>query len=200
MPDDAIIYEWFANFVTEKPQKRKSFVSKVINKEPYVFYKDYYLALRTKLISLIKKNQSLTNLKDILKKIKPKKYIHYEELIDQIQGFMQGINYTWVEPPRKTIEYSGLLLKVNPEIGLKINEKVLFIKMYFKQSPIDNAKIKVMQKIMQDALIDEFQDAEVAIWDIRRGLLYQARVNEDIKIPYNLEQEALIWKKYAEED
>ena len=113
---------------------------------------------------------------------------------------MQGINYTWVEPPKKTIEYSGLLLKVNPEIGLKINEKVLFIKMYFKQSPIDNAKIKVMQKIMQDALIDEFQDAEVAIWDIRRGLLYQARVNEDIKIPYNLEQEALIWKKYAEED
>ena len=55
MPDDAIIYEWFANFVTEKPQKRKSFVSKVINKEPYVFYKDYYLALRTKLISLIKR-------------------------------------------------------------------------------------------------------------------------------------------------
>lgn len=94
MPDNVVIYEWFANFVTEKPQKRKKYVSKIVNKEPYVFYKDFYLTLRTKLISLIKNNQSLVDLKDILKKLNPKKYIHYELLIDQIQDFMQGINYT----------------------------------------------------------------------------------------------------------
>lgn len=200
MPDNVVIYEWFANFVTEKPQKRKKYVSKIVNKEPYVFYKDFYLTLRTKLISLIKNNQSLVDLKDILKKLNPKKYIHYELLIDQIQDFMQGINYTWVEPPKNTIEYSGLLLKVNPEIGLKINGKILFIKMYFKQAPIDKAKVKVMQKIMQDSLMNEFPYAEVAILDIRRGFLHQIKVNEDIKIPYNLEQEALIWQKYAEEE
>ena len=42
MPDNVVIYEWFANFVTEKPQKRKKYVSKIVNKEPYVFYKDFY--------------------------------------------------------------------------------------------------------------------------------------------------------------
>ncbi len=200
MPGNVIIYEWFANFVTEKPQKRKKYVSKIVNKDPYVFYKDFYLTLRTKLISLIKNNQSLVDLKDILKKLNPKKHIHYEILINQIQDFMQGINYTWVEPPKNIIEYSELLLKVNPEIGLKINEKILFIKMYFKQEPIDKAKVKVMQKIMQDSLMNEFPYAEVAILDIRRGILHQIKVNEDIKIPYNLEQEALIWQKYAEEE
>ena len=72
--------------------------------------------------------------------------------------------------------------------------------MYFKQEPIDKAKVKVMQKIMQDSLMNEFPYAEVAILDIRRGILHQIKVNEDIKIPYNLEQEALIWQKYAEEE
>lgn len=37
MPDNVIIYEWFANFITEKPQKRKKYVNKIINKEPYAF-------------------------------------------------------------------------------------------------------------------------------------------------------------------
>ncbi len=61
-------------------------------------------------------------------------------------------------------------------------------------------KVKVMQKIMQDALQRDFQEAKVAILDIRRGILYKATIDEEIKIPYNLEQEALIWQKYVVED
>ena len=61
-------------------------------------------------------------------------------------------------------------------------------------------KVKVMQKIMQDALQCDFPEAKVAILDIRRGILYKATIDEEIKIPYNLEQEALIWQRYAEED
>ena len=57
-----------------------------------------------------------------------------------------------------------------------------------------------MQKIMQDALKDETKNIKVAIWDIRRGILHNESVNKEIKIPYDLEQEALIWQKYAEED
>lgn len=200
MPDDVIIYEWFANFVTEKPQKRKGYVSNVINKEPYVFYKDFYSVLRTKLISILRNNKPLTELNEILKNQKTIRQLHYETLINQIQNFFKGKRFTWVEPPKNIIEYSGLQLKVNPEIGLKFNNKTLFIKMYLKQPPISNSKIVIMQKIMQDALKDTYPDAEVAILDVRRGILYQAGVNEEIKISYNLEQEALIWKKYAEED
>lgn len=133
MSDSVIIYEWFANFVTEKPNKRKKYVNKIINKEPYAFEKDYYSVLRIKLISTIKKNKSLIELNQMLKKINPKKHNHYEVLIDQIQNFMQGVKYIWVEPPKNIIEYSGLQLKVNPEIGININGETLFIKMYFKQ-------------------------------------------------------------------
>ena len=200
MPDDVVIYEWFANFVTEKPQKRKGYVSNVINKEPYVFYKDFYSVLRTKLTSILRNNKPLTELNEILKNQKPIRQFHYETLINQIQYFFKGKKYTWIEPPKNIIEYSGLQLKVNPEIGLRCNDKTLFIKMYLKQPPISNSKIVVMQKIMQDALKDVYPDAEVAILDIRCGILHDVSINEEIKIPYNLEQEALIWKKYAEED
>lgn len=200
MPDSTIVYEWFANFVTEKAQKRKKYVSRIVNRDPYSHVTDFYLKLRRNLVSIIKKNRSLTDLNDILKNLNPQKHVHYEALIDQIQNFMQGIKYTWVEPPKNTIEYSGLLINVNPEIGLKINNETLFIKLYFKKPPIDGMKVKVMQKIMQDALQNDFPGTKVAILDIRRCILYKATIDEEVKIPYNLEQEALIWQKYAEED
>ncbi len=200
MSDSVIIYEWFANFVTEKPNKRKKYVNKIINKEPYAFEKDYYSVLRIKLISTIKKNKSLIELNQMLKKINPKKHNHYEVLIDQIQNFMQGVKYIWVEPPKNIIEYSGLQLKVNPEIGININGETLFIKMYFKQDQIENEKVNVMLKIMQDSIKEDYQNAKVAILDVRRCELHKKDINEEIIIPYNLDQEARVWQRYVEED
>ena len=200
MSDSVIIYEWFANFVTEKPNKRKKYVNKIINKEPYAFEKDYYSVLRIKLISTIKKNKSLIELNQMLKKINPKKHNHYEVLIDQIQNFMQGVKYIWVEPPKNIIEYSGLQLKVNPEIGININGETLFIKMYFKQNQIENEKVNVMLKIMQDSIKEDYQNAKVAILDVRRCELHKKDINEEIIIPYNLDQEARVWQRYVEED
>ncbi len=69
MPDDTIVYEWFANFVTEKARKRKKYVSTIVNKEPYSYITDFYLKLRRNLVSIIKKNKSLTDLNDILKSL-----------------------------------------------------------------------------------------------------------------------------------
>lgn len=200
MSDSVIIYEWFANFVTEKPNKRKKYVNKIINKEPYAFEKDYYSVLRIKLISTIKKNKSLIELNQMLKKINPKKHNHYEVLIDQIQNFMQGVKYIWVEPPKNIIEYSGLQLKVNPEIGININGETLFIKMYFKQDQIENEKVNIMLKIMQDSIKEDYQNAKVAILDVRRCELHKKDINEEIIIPYNLDQEARVWQRYVEED
>lgn len=200
MSDSVIIYEWFANFVTEKPNKRKKYVNKIISKEPYAFEKDYYSVLRIKLISTIKKNKSLIELNQMLKKINPKKHNHYEVLIDQIQNFMQGVKYIWVEPPKNIIEYSGLQLKVNPEIGININGETLFIKMYFKQDQIENEKVNVMLKIMQDSIKEDYQNAKVAILDVRRCELHKKDINEEIIIPYNLDQEARVWQRYVEED
>lgn len=200
MSDNVIIYEWFANFVIEKPNKRKRYVNKVINKGPYSFEKDYYSIFRAKLISAIKKNKSLIELNNMLKKINPRKYNHYEVLIDQIQNFMQGVKYIWVEPPKNIIEYSGLQLKVNPEIGININGETLFIKMYFKQEQINTKKVNVMLKIMQDSIKEDYPNAKVAILDIRHCELHKRDVNEEVVIPYNLDQEAKVWQKYVEEN
>lgn len=199
MSNNVVIYEWFANFVTEKPNKQKKYVNSIVNKGPYSFEKDYYSILRAKLISFIKKNKSLIELNDMLKKINPKKHDHYEILIDQVQNFMQGIKYTWIEPPKNIIEYSGLQLKVNPEIGININGEPLFIKMYFKSPQISTEKIKVMLKIMQDAIKKDYPNAKIAILDIRRCTLHKTYVREEVAISYNLEQEAQTWKKYVEE-
>ncbi len=199
MPN-VIVFERFADFLIKKQQYKKSYVHNVIQKGIYKPEQDYYLKLRQKLITLFKKNIPLSELDNILKKIASTKFSNYEILIDQIQNFMQGKKYSWITPPRNAIVYAGLELTVNPEIGLNINNETYLIKMYFKKIKLDPTKARIMQKIMQDALKDETANIKIAIWDIRRGVLYDTQVDREIKVPYDFEQEALIWQKYAEED
>ena len=199
MPD-VIVFERFADFLIKNQRYKKNYVHNVMQKGAYKPEQDYYLKLRQKLISLFKKNASLNELDNILKKITPKKFNNYEILIEQIQNFMQGKKYTWIMPPRNTIDYAGLVLTVNPEISLNIDGEIFLIKMYFKKKELSNSKAKIMQKIMQDALQNGTSNVKVAIWDIRRGMLYDVSINKKIKVPYNLEQEALNWQKYAEVD
>ena len=199
MPE-VIVFEKFADFLTKKQRFKKNYVHNVIKQGVYRPEEDYYLNLRQRLKSLMKKNSSLNELDIILKKIAPKKFDNYEVLIDQIQNYMQNKKYTWVTPPRYTKNYSGLMLTVNPEIGLQIDEKTYFIKMYFKKKELDSEKVGIMQKIMQDALKNDFPDTNVAVWDIRQGILHDVPINKEVSIPYDLENEAIIWQKYAEEE
>ncbi|DAB14651.1 TPA: hypothetical protein CPU00_08930 [Candidatus Gastranaerophilales bacterium HUM_18] len=199
MPD-VIVFERFADFLEKKDRFKKNYVHKVISQGVYQPQEDYYLRLRQKLISLFRKNSSLDELDEILKKITPKKFDNYETLIDQIQNFMQGKTYTWITPPRYQIDYSRLELTVNPEIGLCIEGEDYFIKMYFKKQPLNATKVKVMIKIMQDTFKEDYPNARYAVWDIRQNIFYDKKANEVIKIPYNLKQEALIWLKYASEE
>ena len=53
---------------------------------------------------------------------------------------------------------------------------------------------------MQDAYKEEFPNANFAVWDVRRGSLYQVKASDDIRVSYNFEQEAKNWLKYATEE
>lgn len=57
-----------------------------------------------------------------------------------------------------------------------------------------------MLKIMQDSIKEDYQNAKVAILDVRRCELHKKDINEEIIIPYNLDQEARVWQRYVEED
>ena len=86
------------------------------------------------------------------------------------------------------------------EIGLKIEDEEFFIKMYFKKPDLKKDKVDILLKIMQDAYKEEFPNANFAVWDVRRGSLYQVKASDDIRVSYNFEQEAKNWLKYATEE
>jgi hypothetical protein len=199
MPD-IIVFERFADFIEKKPNSKKKYVSKVMNQGQYQPQEDYYLQLRQKLKSVFRNHSSIEELNGLLKKINPRKFNNYETLIDQIQNFMQGKTYAWLNPPRYKIDYSGLELTVNPEIGLSMNGNNYFIKMYFKQETMSKTKAQIMQRIMQDAFKKDFPNAHFAIWDIRNNAFYSQKADEEVNCPYNLKQEALLWLKLVSED
>ena len=198
MPD--IVFERFADYLIKKIQHRKSYVKRIVNQKKYDPVEDYYLKLRQRLISLLKKQAPLSELDNIIKNLTPKRIDNYEFLIYQIQLFLKYKKYCWVTPPRNQVDYADLSLIVNPEIGLKIEDEEFFIKMYFKKPDLKKDKVDILLKIMQDAYKEEFPNANFAVWDVRRGSLYQVKASDDIRVSYNFEQEAKNWLKYATEE
>ena len=87
MPD--IVFERFADYLIKKIQHRKSYVKRIVNQKKYDPVEDYYLKLRQRLISLLKKQAPLSELDNIIKNLTPKRIDNYEFLIDQIQLFLQ---------------------------------------------------------------------------------------------------------------
>lgn len=195
-----LIFEKFADYVLKKEKFKKNFVHQVISQGKYEPRQDYYLQLRTRLISLLRKNVSLSELENIIANVSERKTSNYTILIENIQNFLRGKRYTWIEPIKNEIDYSGLIIKVNPEIGLEIDGTIYYIKMYFKQKEISIQKVGILEKMMQDACKTETTNVKLAIWDIRRCKIYSKDSQEEISINYDLQKEALSWLKYANDE
>lgn len=195
-----LIFEKFADYVLKKEKYKKSFVHQTINQGKYEPQQDYYLQLRTRLISLLRKNIPLNELENIIGNISERKTGNYTTLIENIQSFLNGKRYKWVEPIKNEIDYSGLTIKVNPEIGLELDGTMYYIKMYFKQKEISIQKVSILEKMMQDACKTETVNVKLAIWDIRRCKIYSKESEEEISIDYDLQKEALSWLKYANDE
>jgi len=196
----SIIFERFADYILKKEKSKKNFVHKIINQGDYEAKKDYYLQLRIKLINLLKKNKSLEELDELISVVSSKKTNNYRVLIENIQSFLKGRNYKWIDPQKGEINYSGLTVNVNPEIGLLIDGTTYYIKIYFKQQEISIKKVCILEKIMQDFCKEENNNVKLAVWDIKRCKMHFKDSQEIINIDYDLNKEALNWLRYAAEE
>lgn len=195
-----IMYGSFVDYILTKDKSKKAFIRKMKTRGNYSVAKDFYMPLRNCIIQVCKKNKSIDELDNMHNKLSDqRKKNSYAFVIAKIKDFLLNENYSWVQPDRVQIEYGGLDITVNPELGLKLDNKIHFIKLYFKIDKINQAKVNLLIKIMQDSYNNHCNDITVAVLDVRNGIFYTNNAKDSIEIPYNLDSEALNWLKTWED-
>lgn len=106
--------------------------------------------------------------------------------------------YIYFEPPFEHWVRSDLNLRVNPEIGLKIDDIAYVVKLYFKSDKLERKNAAIILAVMGDALGIPAQGTKYAVLDVRRKKLFDTDVIDTSLMPL-VEGEAaslsMVWSK-----
>ena len=171
----------FLTYVTKKSgTERISFVEALLLRDDYSPKKDYYRQVREGIISELKKGKisklSLLAKAHHRQETRQKNFINIVEGLSQI---LQEKEFEWLNPPKKIIFLESLPIKINPEIGLKLDNKSFIVKLYFKKEIPSIEEINIGLQIMSESHL--LTDCIPAIIDLPRGrLFYLENSNEEL--------------------
>lgn len=111
----------------------------------------------------------LDNLSDNL--TDPNKIICYPLLIASYQKWLGRKNISCFKSSRNDWVYAGLTVRINPDLGLCINNNDNVVKLYFKDEPINKAKVDIILLLMSHMLSASHPNSQFGVMDVRRGRL-----------------------------
>ncbi|MCH8535917.1 MAG: hypothetical protein LAT51_12660 [Flavobacteriaceae bacterium] len=168
----------FIDFVSKTGSTKQTQVSKVKNRDSYHPAKDYYKYIREGIVETHQNDGGKKQLKELIQNATdPRKIDNYKTTIDGYLKFLGRKEVTWIEPPFNHWITGDLDIKINPEIGLEINGKPTYLKLYFKADKLSKIKASQIMNLLESKLRKEVaDDAVFGVLDIQRG---KAFVNEE---------------------
>jgi len=186
----------FIEYVSKVGTTKFTKVKEIKNREPYHPAFDFWKPLREKIIEIHKERKNKNLLDEVLNDLTDKNKINlYPNLISQYKSFIGRKKIEWIEPPFEDWIMSDLRIRINPEIGLFINDKPYIIKLYFKSEALSKAKVDLILLMMNENLKKgEYVDANFAVLDINKKKLYENCPLDKVHLSL-LEGEALSFLK-----
>lgn len=183
----------FMNYVNKSANAKITVVSnaKIKREEEYQTFKDYWLKLREKIKYVHKHDLTKEDLKEVIEDVVEEKRTNYNSAVNGYCSFWGKKKIEWKQPPRKTWSVGDLRIELNPELGLKIKDKILYIKLFTTaNNSIDKKHADLINALMENELRDKVEtDAIFAVLDIKRGKLFEYK-NADKRIYSLLKVEA----------
>jgi hypothetical protein len=160
-------------------------VAQIKNRPPYHPSLDFYRPLRAALVALHSEGRDRRALDGILQRITDMKKIgNYNQLIEGYRKWWGRKNIEWFDPPRGIYEHAGVVVNVNPELGLLVNGQRYIIKLYLKDEPLLKTRIDPATVLMEIALRPVAQPGDiVAVLDVRNARLHTLGVNVERSKP-----------------
>ncbi len=182
----------FIDYVSKVGSTKFTKVTEIHNRNTYQPAFDFWKTLREGIVEFHKNGYEKKQLDKILNELTDKKkHNRYSELIELYKSFLGRKNIEWFDPPFKEWKTSDLRVRLNPELGLVINEKLYVIKLYFKAEKLSQVKADLILLLLNSKLKKgDFKDVTFSVLDIGRKKLY-----DKTKLSHNhislLEGEAL---------
>jgi hypothetical protein len=167
----------FINYVNKSGSAKATVVltAKSRREEDYQHYKDYWLPLRNKIKEVHKNHGAQSDLRELVDSVAEDKQQNYNEAINGYCRFWGRKDIEWQTPPRKTWSIGNVRVELNPELGIKIKDKTLFIKLFINSgNSMDKRHADLILALMETELRDKVRDDAIfAILDVKRGKLFE---------------------------
>jgi hypothetical protein len=170
MPDISLTD--FVDFVTRSGNPRLTRVRQVRGRGQYHPAFDFWRGLRQAIVKFHKDGSRDFEILDraVRNQTDPRKQVLFAQAAQAYRRFVEKKRIHWFEPPKEAWEAAGLVVRVNPELGLRFDGQSYVIKLHFREEELSKQKIETILLLMEETLRERCTDGErFAILDVRNG-------------------------------
>lgn len=167
----------FVDFVSKAGTPKLTVVKNVKQQDAvdYVPATDFYKVIREEIIVMHKNGRPKADLDALLTSLPDKKkQTAYPPIVTGYKKFLGNKSVAWFDPPHSLWSHAGLDVRVNPELGLVINETRHVIKLYFKAEELAKLRTDISTQLMELVLKNAKKPAQFALLDVRRSKLFSS--------------------------
>ena len=164
----------FVDFVIKTGTPRLTAIKRAKKQyiEGYSPATDYWRALREAIVELHIKNSKKASLDRVLKKVSMSKAGNYSKCIEAYKRWLGNKRIKWIGCTTSVWSEESLSVRVNPELGLKIDDTKYFVKLYFKAGKPSKQKIDTILYLIQTKLPERYKYVTPAVLDVQRSKLF----------------------------
>jgi hypothetical protein len=160
----------FVDFVNKIGPPRLTKVKDIKTRPVYSPALDFWKPLREAIRDFHKAGKPLDPVLGGIERTK--KAARYPAALTAYKKFLRKKQLDWFEPPVGIWTYGELQVRVNPELGLRLNGKDYVVKLYFKDEPLPRRRLAVVFQLMGIALQDKLTAGHsLAVLDVSNSKL-----------------------------
>lgn len=183
----------YIDFISKSGLPKLTKVRALFNRPEYHPSLDFYRRLREEFVNHIKQRKNKSELFKFLADQNSKKQSRFELLINGYLRFLGKKAVEGFEPPISYWSYKDLSIKMNPDIGLLLNEEKFIIKLYFKDTPLSKGQIDILLWMMNSTLCSGiYSGYKCALLDVERSKLHYKISEQPINALIEGEAESFI--------
>ena len=138
---------------------------------------DYYKKFREEVVEMHVHDEPVSRLESLAASIvnNDGKQANYSLLAKGYRRFYgPSRQFKWFEPPSSDWDIGMMTVRVNPELGLRIGDDDVVIKLHLKDEKLSKKELVTVLHLMRTALeYEPISNRVYAILDVRRGKLFR---------------------------
>lgn len=163
----------FVDFVSKSGTPKITVVRRFKRADAYRPALDFYKAARDAIVAVHRHGKPRKALDALVEEARdPRKVEPYRAIVRGHRKFMGRHPARWFDPPKGSWSRGGIVVHVNPELGLEIGGVRHIVKLYFKAERMPRKNVTTITRLMQTALGDPGAREVFAVLDVRRGTMH----------------------------